>query len=380
MIECPSDGCIGCEACALICPNLAIEMVEIEENKRIKINVDQKSFEVPANITVKEALKISGFQIGKFPEDDLFMPCESGGCWACMIEINGELKRACISKVQDGAKILTKKQKTPYRIITGFMPHTVGGVGTPWWIKGKGYIEVACFAAGCNLRCPQCQNWSTAYLNKGQPLTPQDAAKIMTMLRKRYKVDRIAISGGEPTLNPEWLIEYIKELKKLNPDPQARLHVDTNGTVLTPEYIDELIEAGVTDIGIDIKALNVETYMHITGIKQRDLAEKYKENSFKAAEYILDHHPQVFLGIGIPYNRSLITLEEIEEMAKRILKISKDVQICVLDYRGEFRRRWLLRPSYKEMLKVHEMLRDLGFKNVISQTYLGHIGPDGKPI
>ena len=63
----------------------------------------------------------------------------------------------------------------------------------------------------------------------------------------------MAISGGEPTLNK---------------DPKARPHLDTNATILTPKCIDELIEVGVTDIGLDLK-----------GLKNEKLAKAYLTNS-----------------------------------------------------------------------------------------------------
>ncbi|MCX8176672.1 MAG: 4Fe-4S cluster-binding domain-containing protein, partial [Candidatus Bathyarchaeota archaeon] len=82
-----------------------------------------------------------------------------------------------------------------------FMGHSVGGVGTPWNLKSQGFIEVAAFTAGCNFRCPQCQNWSITYRGKEDfehyILTPKEAAKIMTEVRKEYQVNRMAISGGE---------------------------------------------------------------------------------------------------------------------------------------------------------------------------------------
>jgi len=48
--------------------------------------------------------------------------------------------------------------------------------------------------------------------------------------------------------------------------------VDTNGTLLTNEYVDELFQAGMTDIGIDIKATDVKTYCRITGIEDQENA------------------------------------------------------------------------------------------------------------
>jgi MoaA/NifB/PqqE/SkfB family radical SAM enzyme len=64
---------------------------------------------------------------------------------------------------------------------------------------------------------------------------------------------------------------YIEELRSLNRDERARFHVDTNATLLTEDYIDELVEAGVTDIGPDLKGFSVETFMKITVYRRGNL-------------------------------------------------------------------------------------------------------------
>jgi len=374
------EACIGCKACYLSCPNEAIIMKERHKGKDIKIKVDGESFYVPEKITVSKALEFLGYKLSKFPnEGDLFIPCEVGGCYSCAVEIDGEIKQSCVTGVKEGMKIETKlpKDYTPKRLVHGWMGHPVGGVGTPWYLKkAHGYIEAAVFACGCNLRCPQCQNWTTTYCGKEIALTPKEAALLMTKTRKSYGVDRMAISGGESTLNRKWLVEYIKELKKLNPDKKARFHVDTNATILTKDYIDELVEAGMTDIGPDLKGIRLKTFMKITGIKDEALARKYHQTSLNAIKYLVENYKdKVFIGIGIPYNKDLISLEEIYEIGHEIYKIDPEVQVCVLDYRPEFRRMDLKRPTYKEMVNVWNVLKGIGLKTVICQTELGHIGP-----
>ena len=60
----------------------------------------------------------------------------------------------------------------------------------------------------------------------------------------------------------------------------------------------------------------------------------------------------------------------------KFTKSIPEIQVCVLDYRPEFRRRDISRPSYEEMVKVWRILRDTGLKTVICQTVRGHIGPN----
>jgi pyruvate formate lyase activating enzyme len=165
----------------------------------------------------------------------------------------------------------------------------------------------------------QCQNWTSTYNGREIALTPRDAALLMSDARKNYRVDRMAISGGECTLNRKWLIEYLRELKKKNIDEMARFHLDTNGSILTPEYLDELVEAGMSDIGIDLKSLELNTFSHITGVNNQGIATKYLETAWNEVKYLVDNYPEkVFLGVGIPYNKALISLEEIQKMGDKI--------------------------------------------------------------
>ena len=348
---------------------------------KVWIDIDGVSQEVPSGITVQKALELSGYRISKYPEkDSLFTPCETGGCWSCAVEVNGEVEPACITSVRDGLRIKTRLPESyiPKRVVSGFSGHPVGGVGTPWWLKsGRGYIETACFAAGCNLGCPQCQNWDIAYQRRGSALSSRETAERMTEARQRFRVDRMAISGGESTLNRKWLLEYVRELRRLNPDPNARIHVDTNGSILSRDYIDELVEAGMTDVGPDLKGFHLESFMSITGVQDPDLAERYRNTAWSAVKYLLENYKdKVFIGIGIPYNRKLISDQEIALMGEKLAELDPEVQVCILDYRPEFKRLDLVKPSYDEMVNLHKILKEKGLQTVICQTEYGHIGPE----
>jgi pyruvate formate lyase activating enzyme len=347
--------------------------------KSISITVDGAIISVPERVTVKKALEMCGYEPCEFPGDGtLFSPCRTGGCWSCAVLVNGEPRPLCVTAVKEGMNIDTKTEFTLKRPVHGWMGHAVGGVGTPWRLKKlSGFIETACFTCGCNFQCAQCQNWTTTYNGREIALTPREAALLMSDARRNYRVDRMAISGGECTLNRKWLIDYLRELKKRNTDDKARFHVDTNGSILTPDYLDELVEAGITDIGIDLKSLELDTFSHITGVINQEIAKKYLETAWNAVKHIVDNYPdKVFLGVGIPYNKDLISSEEIQKMGDIIRTIDENVQVCVLDYRPAFRRSNIQRPEYDEMVNVWRILTGTGLKTVICQTAKGHIGPE----
>ncbi len=377
---CHSDvGCVGCMSCYWACPYAAKELVDDEEPRgTVRVTVDGAEFEVPERVTIKRALELLGYRVSPFPgEGDLQAPCGTGGCYSCVVEVNGELARSCITPVRDGDVIRTDVSgREPLRIVHGPQPHAVGGKATPWYEKGRGYVEVAIWVAGCNLRCPQCQNYHVTYDNVSEPMTPREAASIVTYYRRLYGVRGLAISGGEPTLNRRWLVEYFRELRRLNSDPDVRLHLDSNGTLLTPDYVDELVEAGCNNIGVEPKGARVETFMRITGIADSRLAERYLRTAWAAVKYIADRYAgEVYLGVGVPYNSAFMSMEEVAEIGDRIASIDPDIQVCVLDYFPAFRRRDLKRPSVREMLRVKRVLNGCGLKHVIVQTKIGHLGP-----
>jgi len=119
--------------------------------------------------------------------------------------------------------------------------------------------------------------------------------------------------------------------------------------------------------------------MKITGLNEEGIAREYLETSWKAIEYINENYrDEVYLGIGLVYNKELVTLDEIAEAGKRIAGIDPNIQVTVLDYFPAFRRRNLKRPSVNEMLMVKRVLEEQGLRTVIVQTERGHVGPNAR--
>lgn len=270
---------------------------------------------------------------------------------------------------------------TPKRIVHGPEPHVVGGKATPWWeVDYANYVEAAVWVAGCNLRCPQCQNYHVTYDNTSAALDPAEAARLAVGCHKRYATRGVAVSGGEPTINRGWLVEFFREVSR-RVRPGVRRHLGSNGTVLTYDYVDELVEAGCNNMGIEPKCARVATYMRITGIQDEGLASRYLETSWRAIGYVHERYSgRVYLGVGLVYNAELVSLEEVCEAGERIASIDPRIQVTVLDYFPTFRRRDIRRPSVAEMLAVKRALEDRGLKTVIVQTRHGHVGPGDRNV
>jgi len=109
-------------------------------------------------------------------------------------------------------------------------------------IEGEGIeigrAEIFIRLAGCNLRCTWCD---TKYaLENGKEMNVKE---IVNEVRK-YPCKSVSITGGEPLLQKEELLELIKQLKSLG----YWIQINTNGT-----FFDEEILRSVDLISMDCK-------------------------------------------------------------------------------------------------------------------------------
>ncbi len=113
-------------------------------------------------------------------------------------------------------------------------------------IDYPGEISTVCFTGWCNFRCPYCHN---GHLLRGQGETITEADVLSFVARRKRAIGAVVISGGEPTMYGQELIEFIKKLKELG----LRVKLDTNGT--NPLLLNQIINDGLVDyIAMDIKA------------------------------------------------------------------------------------------------------------------------------
>ncbi len=125
-------------------------------------------------------------------------------------------------------------------------------------VDGPG-IRTVIFLSGCRLRCLYCHNpemWQMA----GNQMTAEELVSKIKRNKPYFKRNNggVTFSGGEPTLQKDFLIEVMKKLKK----EDISIALDTCGVGL--DDYDEILS--LTDIVLfDVKFTNEEGYKKLTG-------------------------------------------------------------------------------------------------------------------
>lgn len=145
-------------------------------------------------------------------------------------------------------------------------------------VDGPG-IRYIIFLQGCHLQCKYCQNRDTWDANLGNLYSiPELMEKILKY--KNYFIASsggVTVSGGEPLLQANFVIELFKELKRHN----ISTALDTSGMFKLTDKIKHLID--LTDLFLlDIKSINDEICKELTGFSNKlelDFAKYLSDNN-----------------------------------------------------------------------------------------------------
>ena len=145
-------------------------------------------------------------------------------------------------------------------------------------VDGPG-IRFIIFTAGCPMRCKYCHNPDTWDMTKGEELSADELIK----LALRYKPywhngGGITVSGGEPLMQIDFLIELFKKAKESG----VHTTIDTSGQPFKTEgeffeKFEELMQ--YTDlVMLDIK--------HIDDVEHKELTTHTNQNILALAKYL----------------------------------------------------------------------------------------------
>lgn len=213
--------------------------------------------------------------------------------------------------------------------------------------------RTAIFLQGCNYRCLYCHNPET--ISKSSPeavlMTVEDVMK--TVDKVSPFISGITVSGGECTLQKEFLVELFYEVHK----SKLTAFVDTNGSI---DFSKEDMLVNSMDMAmLDIKSFDEEEHRMLTGMSN-DLV-------LKNAEYLA--------GLGKLYEIRTVIVPDllnnhrnVREISAMISRLSPDIKYKLIKFRplgvlGDMKK--VPVPSNELMEDLKKSAEEKGCRNVI---------------
>jgi uncharacterized Fe-S cluster-containing radical SAM superfamily protein len=176
-----------------------------------------------------------------------------------------------------------------------------------------GIVTADC--VGCGLLCRFC--WvSDVIMNRphdvGKFYTPEKVAQSLLSLAKKCKLDLLRLSGGEPTIGKQHLLELLENLDGKG----YRFILETNGILIAhdEDYAESLAKYNFIHVRVSLKGCSEEDFAMLTGAKPEGFTLQ-----LKALEKLVDAgvscHPSVMA--------SFSPKESLQSLIERIGRISR---------------------------------------------------------
>ncbi|BAW32037.1 MAG TPA: radical SAM protein [Methanothermobacter sp.] len=209
-------------------------------------------------------------------------------------------------------------------------------------IKHRAWITIS----DCNFHCRGC--FSNARKPTGKPLTVEELVKLLKESSLKYYgklPEEIIITGGEPTLDKEYLIRLVSKLNF------AHIILETNAYLLDKDYIQELVKKGVREFMVDLKTLDDKKHKWYTGYSNKKVLKNIKT--------IQENAKLIIKTLYIP---GFIEEDEIKKIAKYIASINPQIEYRINDFKT---RHGISRnPTIKEIEKAYKFAKK-HLKNVV---------------
>ncbi|MBR3839688.1 MAG: pyruvate formate lyase-activating protein [Erysipelotrichales bacterium] len=202
-------------------------------------------------------------------------------------------------------------------MIKGYI-HSTESFGT---VDGPG-IRFVVFMQGCIMRCKYCHNPDTWPIRQTNEVSAEELVKQVLKYRNYYgDVPKITVTGGEPLLQLDFIIELFTLCKEQHIDTC----LDTSGITFNDNDLSKY-EAllNVTDlILLDIKHIDNEKHKMLTGQENK--------NVLRFLEFLDKHNQDVWIRYVVVPNIS-DDINDVIELRKHLDKYSNIQNIEVLPY------------------------------------------------
>lgn len=162
--------------------------------------------------------------------------------------------------------------------------HSLESFGT---VDGPG-VRFVVFTQGCPLRCAYCHNPDTWPFSGGMMMEPAEIIKKYERNINFYTEGGLTVTGGEPLMQIDFLIELFTLAKK------KKIHtcIDSSGIAHRPDdeawltKLETLLK--LTDlVMLDIKHINKEKHIHLTSLPN--------DNILAFARFLDKHHVDTWI-------------------------------------------------------------------------------------
>jgi pyruvate-formate lyase-activating enzyme/molybdopterin converting factor small subunit len=197
---------------------------------------------------------------------------------------------------------------------------------------------------GCNFRCKGC--FRPARDEGGTKLTADETLERMEQACLNYygKLPTEAmITGGEPTLDKEYLLSLVRGLKERGFD---RIVLMTNGYALGEDetYVTELEEAGLTEAHVDVKAFSEDIHKWYTGESSKPVLRAIEKLNASGIKLL----------VQTVYMPGIVDAVEIEQIAKFLASVNKNIKYRINPFAPIFAyERVSRRPTLAEMERAY---------------------------
>jgi pyruvate formate lyase activating enzyme len=194
--------------------------------------------------------------------------------------------------------------------------------------------------SGCNFNCKGC--FSIARDPVGEPMTVERLINLVKNASRNYygdtPLEEAVITGGESTLDRQYLVDLIAHLKEF----VGWIVLDTHGYFLDDAYLQELIEAGLTEVMFDVKAWDEKLHVWYTGYSNRRILSN-----------IRNAYGKVKLVVNTVFIPGIVDDREIEDIARFLAEIEDDEEIDyrINRFRAELSREDIARNPYPEEIE-----------------------------
>jgi len=210
------------------------------------------------------------------------------------------------------------------------------------------YQKVKINLAGCNFNCKGC--FALAKRDVGRPFSVDGLVKLIVRschLIYGRLIDDVQMTGGEPTVNVDYLISLIQKLRERH---VSRIGISTNGYLLDKNLVEQLGLLHVDYIKLDLKAYSDEVHRWYTG--------KSNTNVLRAVELLSKYGLNFYVRtIFIP---GIVDIDEVQKIARFLSQVNRRISYKIYQFAPEHTRHKSLResPTKEQMLRASATARN----------------------